>query len=448
MKFSKLAKEIFDDILKHEGKVYIVGGSIRDYIMGEKHGHDMDVEIYRLSYQELYDILSKYGIVSTFGKTFAIMQLDNLKGYDFALPRQEKKTGDKHQDFEVSIDPFLPLDKAIQRRDLTMNALMYDYENDQIIDLCHGLEDIKKRVIRCVNKDTFIEDPLRVLRIAQFISRFQMSVDHETLKLCQTMVKNKMLEHLSLERVYEEYCKILMSQKPSLGFEFLRDIDALPPYLKALTKTKQRADYHPEGDVFTHTMLVIDVAALSKYKVDEPLMFMWSCLLHDIGKPRVTTHDGHAPGHHDAGVEVFKQVNMISSKKQRQYIATMIMYHMHLMNMVRNHAKDLSFLRLLKKIEGKISLNDLICISRCDKLGRGEVAYQQYNDFEEFINDKIERLGCEAPQALIDGNLLIENGFKDEKNFKDILNEAYDLQLQGLDKERILRSLMKKYESR
>lgn len=446
MEFLPIAKTIFDSILSHGGKVYIVGGSVRDSVLGIKGNHDIDVEVYHLSYEQLHQVLSEFGVVNTFGKSFAIMQLDCLPGYDFALPRREYKTGEKHQDFDIIVDPDLPIEKAILRRDLTMNALMYDYENDQIIDLCHGIEDLSSSVIRCVNKTTFVEDPLRVLRIAQFVARFEMTVEEQTKILCQQMVQEGMLEHLSIERVYQEYCKILMSNRPSLGFEFLKEINALPPYLKALTTTQQRLDYHPEGDVFTHTMLVIDLAALSRDKVNEPLSFMWACLLHDIGKPQVTTVDGHAPRHNEAGVEAFKEVKIIQSKKQRQYIETMIMYHMHLMNMARNHSKDIKYLRLLKNIEGKISLNDLIWISCCDKLGRGRVVYQQYIDFWSYINEKMEKLGTKAPIALIRGEDLINNGFVQDYRLKDILNEAYDLQLQGFDREKILRSLKKKYE--
>lgn len=446
MKLDTLARIIFDDIIAHGGCVYIVGGSVRDKVLGIENNHDIDVEVYHLTYTKLHEILSCYGHVNTFGKSFAIMQLDQLPGYDFALPRKENKTGDKHQDFEVIIDPDLSLEKAIQRRDLTMNALMYDYQNDEIIDLCHGLEDIQNKVVRCVNPHTFIEDPLRVLRIAQFIARFEMEVDKETKELCQHMVNEHMLDHLSVERIYQEYCKILMSSRPSLGFEFLKEIHALPSYLQDLATTNQRLDYHPEGDVFAHTMLVIDLAALAHDKVDEPLSFMWACLLHDIGKPLVTTKEGSAPAHNEAGVEVFKTVDLIQSKKQREYIETMIMYHMHLMNMARNQSRDIKYLRLLKNIDKKISLNDLMWMSCCDKLGRGRVVYRQYHEFWEYMNDKMERLGIKARDAIISGDDLIHYGFKQSREFKNILNEAYDLQLQGMEKEQILRSLKKKYE--
>ena len=152
MIFNELAKTIFNDIDLQGGKVYIVGGSVRDYILKKETFYDIDVEIYGLSYESLHDILEKYGHVLTFGKSFAIMQLDCLKGYDFALPRTEKKIGDKHQDFEVIVDPFLPINKAILRRDLTMNALMYDVKEDKIIDMVNeiGRASCRERVCQYV----------------------------------------------------------------------------------------------------------------------------------------------------------------------------------------------------------------------------------------------------------------------------------------------------------
>ena len=292
-----------------------------------------------------------------------------------------------------------------------------------------------------MNPRTFIEDPLRILRIAQFMSRFEMSVEEETKVLCQQMVEDGMLDHLSKERIYQEYCKILMASKPSIGFEFLRDIHALPPYLEALVYTHQRSDYHPEGNVFNHTMLVLDIAALMKHKTSDPLSFMWACLLHDIGKPEVTTPEGKAPLHNEVGVRLFKTIDLIPSNQQRKYIEYMIMYHMHLMNMARNNARDSRWYKLLKKIDGKITMDDLIYMSQCDKLGRGKVAYETYDLFESYVKDKKERLGTKALDPIVSGEDLIEHDFKYPVLYKTILNEAYDLQISGMKKDKILRSL-------
>lgn len=442
-RISVLASQIFDEIYEHGGYVYIVGGTIRDHLLGINDSHDIDVEVYHLSYHQLKLILENYGNVNTFGKTFAIMNLDTLPGYDFALPRRESKTGSRHQDFDIIVDKDLAIEKAVLRRDITINALMYDYQKDQIIDCVNGIDDLNNKIIRMVNPDTFKDDPLRILRIAGFISRFEMKVEHSTKEFCRNMVQQGMLQYLSKERVYEEYKKIIMSLHPSLGLEFLKDIDALPFYLRDLVYCDQRRDFHPEGSVWNHTMLVVDLGALCKDYVDNPEGFMWSCLLHDIGKPLVTTPTGSAPLHNEAGVEVFKSVDIITSKKLREYIETMIMYHMHLMNMARNNSKDIKYLRLLKKIDGKISLSDLMFISECDKLGRGRLTSAQYNDFLIYMNDKIERLGDRALKPIITGKDLVENGFCNHKDYKRLLDEAYELQLQGMKKDKIIKTLKK-----
>lgn len=438
-----LADQIFQHIESLGGRVYIVGGTVRDYLLGIDNNHDVDVEVYHLSYDELNAVLKQYGHVNTYGKSFAIMSLDSLRGYDFALPRKENKTGVKHQDFDIIIDKDLPLNKAVQRRDITINALMYDYKNNEIIDLVGGINDLNDHIIRMVDPQTFQEDPLRVLRIAQFVSRFEMKVEEKTKLICKQMVEEGMLQYLSVERVYEEYRKLLLSHHPSLGLEFLREIKALPKYLSDLIDCDQRRDFHPEGSVWNHTMLVLDIGALCKEFVDEPEAFMWSCLLHDIGKPIVTTKEGHAPKHNEAGVEVFKNVDLITSKKMRSYVEAMIMYHMHLMNMARHHSSDVKYLRLLKNIEGKISLSDLMFMSECDKLGRGRLASQQYNEFLVYMNDKIDRLGDKAWKPVIVGQDLINAGFKNHLLYKELLDKAYDMQIQGMSKDKIMIVLKK-----
>ncbi|MCD7949534.1 MAG: HD domain-containing protein [Erysipelotrichaceae bacterium] len=235
-----------------------------------------------------------------------------------------------------------------------------------------------------------------------------------------------------------DYDNLLMLDKPSIAFKQLHDHHSLPDYLEILSQTKQRRDYHPEGDVLTHTLMVLDEGAQRKYESDHPLWFMWSCLLHDIGKPVVTTPEGRAPYHNEAGVKLFQNINIITDATERTYIETMIMYHMHLMNMARNNAPDWRYLRLLKLIENKVSLNDLILISVCDKLGRGYVAYDQLSHFYDYIEDKQKRLGVNALPALLTEAEL--QRFKE-----DVFMEAYELQLQGMNKGEILRSLERKY---
>lgn len=442
------AKKVLDTIEKSGGKVYIVGGLVRDlFIKNQLDYHDVDVEVYGLTVEQLQTVLAKFGKVDEIGKSFGILKLLSLPNFDFALPRIESKIGASHQDFEVIVDKDLDLQKATSRRDITMNALLYEYSSDTIIDLYGGIKDIQHRCIKMVNPKTFKEDPLRVLRIAQFASRFEFFIDGETKQFCRNMVKAGMLETLSNERVYQEYCKMLMAPRPSIGLQFLSDIQALPKFLEALKHTNQRQDYHPEGNVWNHTLLVVDMAALVKERASTPLGFMWACLLHDIGKPKVTTKEGHAPGHNEAGVVVFCEqcCQLITSSKLQKYLKTMIYYHMHLMNMTRNHARDIKYLRLLKAIDGVVPIEDLILISKCDKLGRLRDSHESVVELDRYMQDKRQRLGSTAKKPVVTGEDLLTLGFLPSKQFTQMLEEAYEKQLQGIPKDKILKFIKKEY---
>lgn len=448
--FKPLEKQILDDLSIH-GRVYLVGGIVRDMLLFQNvNYHDVDVEIYDLEIDELENILSKYGHVNEVGKNFGILKLDVLPNFDFALPRLETKTGMTHKDFDVIVDKNLDLKQAGLRRDFTVNAIMYDYKNEEIIDFYGGLADLEKRILKMVNKDTFQEDPLRVLRLAQFISRLEFGVDKETKDVCIDMVKKGMLKHLSHERVFEEYNKLLMSRIPSLGIVFLMEIGALFEPLMALKQCQQRLDFHPEGNVMNHVLLVVDLAALCKEETSWPLAFMWGCLLHDIGKPAVTTPEGRAPGHNESGVQVFREYfgSFFKNKKMKKYIETMIFYHMHLMNMVRNHSKDYSFYKLLKGIEGIMPIYDLVYISKCDKLGRLANRPETIEQLDLFIKDKVSRLGDQALKPIIHGQDLLILGFYEKKDFKELLDWAYDLQMRGHSYESIIQLLKGRKDGR
>lgn len=448
--FKPLEKQILDDLAKR-GRIYLVGGIVRDMLLyGEVDYHDVDVEVYDIEIDELEKILSKYGRVNTVGKCFGVLKLDVLPNFDFALPRIEYKNGKTHKDFDIQVDKNLDLKVASSRRDFTINAIMYDYKYDVIIDLHHGLEDLNNHILKMVNRDTFSEDPLRVLRLAQFISRLEFGVDHETKQLCKDMVEQGMLEHLSHERVIEEYNKLLMSHIPSLGIVFLLEIGALFEPLQELALCHQRLDFHPEGNVMNHTLLVVDLAALCKDKTSWPLAFMWGAFLHDIGKPKVTTPEGRAPGHNESGVEVFQEYfsSIISNKKLKKYIKTMIFYHMHLMNMVRNNSKDYSFYKLLKGIDGVMPIYDLVYISKCDKLGRLANRPETILQLDEFIQDRVSRLGDHALKPIINGQDLLKLGFHEGKEFKELLDWSYDLQMRGHSYESIIQLLKGKKDGR
>ena len=186
--FNHLEKSVLDSLSK-KGRVYLVGGIVRDMVMYQKVDyHDVDVEIYDLEIDEIIDILSQYGKVNEVGKSFGILKLDCLPNFDFALPRIERKKGQTHREFEVEVHKDLDMKTACCRRDFTINAMMYDYQNGKLIDYYQGREDIKNKCLKMVDEKTFYEDPLRVLRLAQFMSRFEFQVDLKTKEICQKMV--------------------------------------------------------------------------------------------------------------------------------------------------------------------------------------------------------------------------------------------------------------------
>ena len=409
--FSPLAKKIFKDIDEHHGRAFLVGGIVRDMLIYNRVDyHDVDVEVYGLSVDELEELLANYGNVNSIGKSFGILKLDVLPNFDFALPRTEIKTGESHQDFDVTVNQNLDLKVAASRRDLTINALMYEIKTGK-------------------------------MRTAQFASRLDFCIETATKLMCKKMVQNKSLDKLSKERVFQEYSKLLLSQQPSIGLTFLKEIKALWPCLDVLSKTMQRLDYHPEGDVWRHTLLVTDLAALCCHKTSNPLGFMWSALLHDIGKATVTTKDGHAPGHNEAGVKIFNQEvkAFIPDKQLQKYITTMIFYHMHLMNMVRNEAKDYSYFKILKGIDGIVTIEDLILITKCDKLGRYKDEHENINRFDYVMKEKMARLSTKAQLPLVDGYDLKALGIEPSSKYSELLDWAYDLQLRGHSKAAILK---------
>lgn len=443
-RFPPLVKNIFNDIDEKGGSVFLVGGIVRDMLVyGNVDYHDVDVEVYGLTIEQLENILSRYGNVNCIGKSFGILKLDNLFNYDFALPRTEIKVGKYHQDFKIIVDKDLDFKIAASRRDLTINALMYEIKTNKIHDYFHGIEDLNRRTLRMVDEKTFPEDPLRVLRLAQFASRLDFCIEPKTKETCKKMVKKGLLNNLSNERIFNEYNKLLLSNRPSIGLSFLKDIKAILPCLDILSQTMQRLDYHPEGNVWRHTLLVIDLAALCKHKTANPLGFMWGALLHDIGKPLVTTKEGHAPKHNEAGVKIFNQQlkSLIPDKKLQKYIKTIILYHMHLMNMVRNGAKDYSYFKILKGIDGIVSIEDLILITKCDKLGRYKDEHENINHFDFVMKKKMAQLGTVAQLPLIDGNDLKLLGIEQSSKYRELLDWAYDLQLKGHDKASILKMI-------
>ncbi|MDO5440391.1 MAG: hypothetical protein Q4F12_02505 [Erysipelotrichaceae bacterium] len=420
---------------KEGGKAYYVGGYVRDLLLGKK-SKDIDIEVHGVSENTLKEILRKVGKPLEYGKDFGIYSLEGTN-IDIALPRVETKTGEGHRDFEVEVKPDISLKDACRRRDFTINSMMIDILTNELIDPFNGEEDLNDRILKHIDDETFVEDPLRVFRAAQFASRFNLKIDDATIELCKTMDETK----LSKERVEEELKKaLLQSEKPSIFFEYLAKMNKLDYWFKEVKECigyEQNPNKHPEGDVFTHTMMALDEGALYRNMVSDSYYFMLLLLVHDFGKLRtkVMTEEGiHFYGHENYldDIKIFLD-RLISSNDTKEYVLEMVPKHM------RGH-KIFSY--KLNEYESNLWFSnvkhpkDLVYIATSDKSNHRDpnrIAFllNRYTIFE-YINSKEQ----------VTGKDLINNGIKPGDRFSEYLDYAYDLKLQGIEKEDALKATL------
>jgi tRNA nucleotidyltransferase (CCA-adding enzyme) len=285
------------------GRALVVGGWVRDALLGRE-AKDLDVEVFGIPVDELRALLESFGSVNTVGESFTVFKVGDM---DVSLPRRESKTGHGHKGFTVEGDPSLSFSEAARRRDFTMNAMLFDPLTGEIIDPWNGRADLDARILRAVDPMTFVDDSLRVLRAIQFAARFDATVDAATKSLCQSLS----LDDLPAERVWGEVEKLLLrAPKPSVGLALALElgvVQQLWPELLALVGCEQEYEWHPEGDVWVHTLMVADEARTRIADLDHPraVVMMLSALCHDMGKPATTKfEDGRirSKGHEEAGV--------------------------------------------------------------------------------------------------------------------------------------------------
>ena len=441
MKIPKIIRKISKLLVSENAKAIIVGGAVRDHFL-ELPIKDVDIEIYGLDrIEELENILKEYGSVNLVGKNFGILKFRH-KGndYDFSFPRLERKVGSGHGGFEVSCDGFMSFKKASIRRDFTVNAMGYDIHRREFLDPYDAIIDMKKRLLRHINSKTFIEDPLRIYRAVQFCARFGYELADETFILCLKMVKQGMLEELPKERVYEEFKKLLLkSPQPSIGFELMRRLGILKKYypqLDAIIDIPQSKIWHPEGDVWVHTMLCVD--EMVKLKIGEEkhdLKMMFGVLCHDFGK---ATHTQIYPnrisaiGHEIAGIEPTEKFlyQLTDEHDFIKSILSLVQYHMCPTLYFRDGAKNST----IRKLSTKINIEELVIVARADFLGRTtEASLGGHYEAGDWLLAKAKELDVynEPPQALIQGRDLIALGYKPSKRFKQMLDSVYLAQIEG-----------------
>ena len=437
---TELARAIAEAVNTHGGVCYFVGGYVRDSLMGSE-SKDIDMEVHGVSPDMLTDILSRFGKVISIGASFGIY---NIKGYslDIAMPRKETARGVGHRDFDVFVDPFIGTKKAAERRDFTINALMQNVLTGEIVDHFDGKGDIEKGIIRHVNDVSFAEDPLRVLRAAQFAARFDFVIAEETVALCSKMD----LTALSKERIETELEKALLkADKPSVFFENLRKMNQLDYWFKELKDiigVQQNPQFHAEGDVWTHTMMVLDEAAKYRDKAENPKGFMLAALCHDYGKAICTeVVDGRirSIGHETKGlplVETF--LNRITSEtKLINYVLNLCALHMKPNALAGMNARVKSTNKMFDQAQDPTAL---VYMAMVDNYGR--IMANGIIPHEDFLFERLEIFNDIMSKPYVQGRDLIEAGVEPSEKFSDYLDYAHKLRLAGVDKNAALKQTL------
>jgi len=436
-----LSRDIAAAIAEAGGRAYYVGGFVRDGLMGVN-CLDIDIEVYGIVPQLLREILSRFGEVLDKGASFGVLGLAH-SNIDIAMPRTESRTGSKHTDFDITVNPFLDPREAARRRDFTVNAMMRDVLSGEILDFYGGREDLKNHIIRCVCPETFVEDALRVFRGAQFAARFGADIEAETLALCASMEVGE----LTFERILGETEKALLkAERPSEYFRLLRRMNHLReffPEIEKMAEIPQNPKFHPEGDVFEHTMLVIDTAAQLWSRSEWPLAFMLSALFHDIGKivATETQEDGRitAYGHEVLGLELAEKALRRISRHEKLIKTVLNHISLHMRPNMLSGAKSKK-----KKTRHLFDLslcpNDLILLSRADASGKLDEPYDEAN--EAWLRERLDDYRQRLEMPMVTGEDLIKAGLKPGKDFSEILQRARMLHFSGIEKKSALRQVV------
>jgi tRNA nucleotidyltransferase (CCA-adding enzyme) len=421
------------------GRALVVGGWVRDRLLGLA-SKDLDLEVFGIPEDELRALLARFGRVEPVGQSFPVYKLVAAPGdaIDVTLPRRESKRGRGHRGFDVQGDPGMAFAEAARRRDFTINAIGWDPLTGGFEDPYGGRADLARRALRVVDPATFGDDSLRVLRAVQFAARFELALEPETAARCRTIP----LDDLPAERVWGEIEKLLLqAARPSIGFALALDlgiVDAVLPELRPLVGCPQEPEWHPEGDVWVHTLLVIDKARELNGDLDRPrlLAVMLGAVCHDLGKPPTTAViDGRIRSldHEQAGVEpairLLDRLNVhtIDGFPVREQVLGLVAHHLK-PGMLHKAGRvgDGAFRRLAQKVD----LELLARLARADCLGRTGAFDCSAMDW--FL-ERARALGVEhrPPPPLLLGRHVLALGVAPGPRVGEILRQVYERQLDG-----------------
>ena len=463
---NKAVIEVAELVKEAGGRALLVGGCVRDHLLAERNGFrtpscsdgennqgcgipsapkDFDIEVYGLSPETLKSTLAKKFDLDLVGASFGVIKLHG-HDIDVALPRRETKLGEGHRAFEIEYDPHLPIEEASARRDFTVNAIYMDPLTGEVIDPWNGRADLERGILRHVSEH-FREDPLRVLRGMQFVARFDLTAAPETVAVCRSMTP----EGLAQERLMGEWSKLLLQGKRiSKGLNFLRDVGWVRyyPELEALIGCEQAPEWHPEGDVWNHTLCCLDAFAAERQErarneelgilhnsPEEDLIVGLAVLCHDFGKPLCSRYDPvkkriRSLGHDEAGVEPTLSFlrRLTNEDRLLKEVPPLVRMHMRPFAMWRDQSSDGAIRRLAAKV---VRIDRLCRVAAADDAGRPPFPRDPTSYL--WLAEQARRLEIEAsaPKPIVMGRHLVELGMKPGPDFKRILDRCFEAQLDG-----------------
>ena len=445
------------------GKSFLVGGAVRDLFLNLPI-KDIDIEVHGLTLDKLSGILKResakvaesvvapkadmegVGWVDLVGKSFGVLKIHGLD-IDWSIPRKDS-SGRKPT---VILDPEMSLKDAFRRRDLTINSMGINLITDELVDPFDGLKDLENKTLRATDSEFFVEDPLRLFRVMQFISRFEFVPDKKLDEICKKMDVSK----VSRERIETEFEKLLLkSKQPSSGIRWLKKIGRLKdifPELYATIGVEQDSKWHPEGDVFEHTMQTLAAMAQLDYqynKMDAQIaqrvpfehkrILLYAALCHDLGKITTTEIvDGkiRSIGHDRVGVKFAKLFlkRITNNKDLIKAVCLLVKYHLEPSQFIKNKASSSAYKRLANKLAPFANLEMLSLLAIADKLGRKKGAASKSLKYPEDIDQFIEKAKRFGVYENIEKPLLQGRDFLDiikpGPRLGDLVKEAYKIQI-------------------
>jgi len=396
-------KYIAETIKNNGGNTYLVGGAIRDKFLNRK-TTDEDYCVTGITGDKFLELFPE-AIIK--GKSFEVYELDKK---EFAMARKEIKEEKGHKGFKIITKKEISIEDDLKRRDITINSIAQDVLTKEIIDPYGGRKDIEKGIIRATT-EAFKEDPLRVYRVARFAAVLDFKVEKNTIRLMRS-IKNE-LNTLSSERVFTEFRKVLLSDKPSIFFDTLKRADLLNIHFKEiedLIGSLQPKKYHPEGDSYEHTMMVLDIVS----EKTKDLQIRYSALVHDLGKGLTPKSEyPHHRGHDKKGVKAVKSLSnkICVPKSWRKCGETSCAEHMIAGNFRKmSFSKQVDFIERIDK--SILGLDGLQIVVNSDREGRGKYVQSE----EERKIGQFSEIGYSCLKE-INGKYIIDKyNLSNEKN--------------------------------